>query len=79
MPLYEYRCRACNATFETLVRGGSLVACPRCGSVSVDKLLSPPTVLSGQTARPAGHTCCGREERCDAPPCSTGGSCRHEQ
>ncbi len=78
MPLYEYRCRACSATFEMLVRVGSHVTCPHCGDSSVDKLLSVPTVLSGQTARMAGHTCCGRDERCDAPPCSTGGSCRHE-
>jgi putative FmdB family regulatory protein len=78
MPLYEYRCRACNATFEMLVRAGSRVACPHCGDSSVDKLLSAPTVLSGQTARPAGRTCCGREERCDTPPCSTGDLCRHE-
>ena len=78
MPLYEYHCRACSATFEKLVRDGSRVACPHCGDSSVDKLLSTATVLSGQTARPTGHTCCGREERCDAPPCSTGESCRHE-
>jgi putative FmdB family regulatory protein len=78
MPVYEYRCCDCRATFEVLVRTASLVTCPHCGSSSVDKLFSAPTVLSGQTARPAGHTCCGREERCDAPPCSTGGVCRHE-
>jgi putative FmdB family regulatory protein len=78
MPLYEYRCRACDATFEMLVRTGSRVACPQCGSSSISKLLSTPTVLSGQTARLAGHTCCGREERCDAPPCSTGDVCRRE-
>ncbi len=24
-----------------------------------------------------GHTCCGREERCETSPCSTGGSCCH--
>jgi putative FmdB family regulatory protein len=78
MPLYEYRCQACDATFEMLVRAGSRVACPHCGSSSINKLLSTPAVLSGQTARLAGHTCCGREERCDAPPCSTGDVCRRE-
>jgi len=76
MPIYEYRCRDCESVFETLVRGGDAVACPYCGSSSLDKLLSTPRVLSGRTARPAGHTCCGREERCDAPPCSTGSGCR---
>jgi putative FmdB family regulatory protein len=78
MPLYEYRCRACSTKFEVLVRTSSRVTCPHCGDSAVEKLLSTPAVLSGQTARLAGHTCCGREERCNAPPCSTGGSCRHE-
>ena len=75
MPIYEYRCCNCDTTFEMLVRGGKAVACPRCGSSSVDKLISVPFVSSGQMARQAGHTCCGREERCAMPPCSEGGTC----
>jgi len=76
MPIYEYTCRDCDATFEVLVQGGDTVACPHCGSASLNKLLSAPVMLSGRTARPTGHTCCGREERCDTPPCSTGSECR---
>lgn len=76
MPIYEYRCRECETTFEVLVRGSDAVACPQCGSSSLDKLLSAPVTLSGRTARPAGRTCCGREERCEAPPCSDGNACR---
>lgn len=75
MPIYAYRCGDCDAMFEVLVRGGDTVACPHCGSVSLNKLPSAPIMLSGRTARPAGRTCCGREERCDAPPCSEGGEC----
>ena len=76
MPIYEYRCRDCGATFEVMVRAGDAVTCPRCGGVSLDKLISAPFVLSGKTDRPAGRTCCGREERCAAPPCSEEGGCR---
>ena len=76
MPIYEYRCRDCDTTFEALVRGGGGVTCPHCGGSSLDKLLSAPVMLSGRTARPAGRTCCGREERCDSPPCSEGGECQ---
>jgi putative FmdB family regulatory protein len=76
MPVYEYRCRDCDTTFEVLVRGDNAVTCPHCGSPALNKLLSAATVLSGQTARPAGRTCCGRQERCDAPPCSEGEACR---
>ena len=76
MPIFEYRCADCDATFEVLVRRDDGVTCPHCGSQSLDKLISAPVVLSGQTIRPAGRTCCGREERCEMPPCSDGGDCR---
>ena len=75
MPIYEYRCRDCDATFEMLVRAGTAVACPHCGGASLVKLISAPFVSSGQTARQAGRTCCGQEERCDAPPCSEESGC----
>jgi putative FmdB family regulatory protein len=78
MPIYEYRCRHCTAEFEVLVRDGMAVACPECGGSSLDKLLPIPFIASGRTARPAGRTCCGREERCDTPACSTGETCRHD-
>jgi putative FmdB family regulatory protein len=79
MPIYEYRCRECDTTFEALVRKDTAAACPDCGSLSVDKLISAPFVSSGQTAREAGHTCCGREERCAMPPCSQEGTCRRSR
>jgi putative FmdB family regulatory protein len=76
MPVYEYSCRDCDARFEVLVRAGEAPTCPHCGSSSLRKLLSVPFVSGGQTSREAGHTCCGREERCAAPPCSGEGTCR---
>jgi putative FmdB family regulatory protein len=76
MPVYEYRCSDCGTTFDALVRAGRSVTCPRCGSSSLDKLLSTPAVLSGQTARTEGQTCCGRDDRCGVPPCSAGRTCR---
>jgi len=76
MPVYEYRCHDCLATFEQLVRASSVVTCPSCGGSSLEKLFSVPFLSSGKTVRQAGHTCCGRQERCDAPPCSQGGRCQ---
>jgi putative FmdB family regulatory protein len=76
MPIYEYRCGACGTEFELLVRSNTAVACPDCGSLSLERLISAPFISSGQTSRQAGHTCCGREERCSAPPCSEGDGCR---
>ena len=76
MPIYEYRCSECDSGFEVLVRGNNAVSCPHCGSSAVEKLLSAPVMLSGQTTRKPGHTCCGRDERCEVPPCSEGSECR---
>jgi putative FmdB family regulatory protein len=78
MPIYEYRCQDCGESFEILVRGRTEIACPYCGSALLSKLLSVPYLSSGRTARRAGQTCCGREERCSAPPCSDGGTCRRD-
>jgi putative FmdB family regulatory protein len=78
MPIYEYRCRDCGKEFEVLVRGENPISCPHCRSRALERLLSTPFVSSGRTARPAGRTCCGQEERCAAPPCSSGDVCRRE-
>jgi len=75
MPVFEYRCADCESKFEVLVRRGAGVTCPDCGSQRLDKLISAPAVLRGNTVRPAGRTCCGREGRCDTPPCSEGSDC----
>lgn len=40
MPLYEYHCQACGHDFETLVRAGSIPACPQCHSTTLGKIVS---------------------------------------
>lgn len=40
MPLYDYHCKACDSSFERLVRAGSLPTCPRCGSVDLERAVS---------------------------------------
>ncbi len=49
MPLYDYRCQACQHTFELLVRASTVPACPQCGSTQLEKLLSLPAP-QGKTA-----------------------------
>jgi putative FmdB family regulatory protein len=79
MPIYEYRCTACGERVEVLVRFHTTTpVCPKCGGPLTDKLFSTPYVLSSESRRQPGHTCCGREERCDTPPCSGGGTCRRD-
>ena len=42
MPLYEYACRACENTFESLVFDGEAVQCPECHGQQLERLLSVP-------------------------------------
>lgn len=58
--------------------GSDTPSCPQCGSPLSDKLLSVPNVISRWGQPSGGGTCCGREERCAAPPCSTGKVCRRD-
>jgi len=79
MPIYEYRCANCGGRVEVLVRSRTATpSCPTCGSPLTEKLFSASHVLSSESPRQPGHTCCGREERCDTPPCSGGGPCHRD-
>jgi hypothetical protein len=58
--------------------GSGAPSCPQCGSPLLEKLFSAPNVISRWGQPSGGGTCCGREERCAAPPCSTGETCRRD-
>ncbi len=49
MPLFEYRCPACDSQFELLIRGSAVPTCPSCGSTSLEKMLSLFAVSSEGT------------------------------
>jgi len=80
MPIYEYRCRVCGATSEYLIGVGKdeNISCKKCGSTEMEKILSVASFMAGVPERALGRTCCGREERCEIPPCSDEGTCRRE-
>lgn len=42
MPLFDYRCPACDRVFELLVRADTVPACPTCGGTALEKQLSRP-------------------------------------
>ncbi len=78
MPIYEYRCEDCGAITEFLQKRIDVAeeaTCERCGSGRVVKLLSAANVSVSEGRRGPGKTCCGRDSRCDAPPCGDDGTC----
>ncbi|RPI78781.1 MAG: zinc ribbon domain-containing protein [Desulfobacteraceae bacterium] len=73
MPIYEYKCKKCNAVSEVLVLSNQEdLHCKTCGSADLVKLISAHnTVQSSPThAGEAGGSCCGAPHSCGAP-----GSC----
>jgi len=77
MPMYDYRCLGCGQVHEVFLRSAasSIPNCPSCGSDRLERLISTfhmlnPAVGGGAT------TCCGRDSRCDSPPCSSDDVCR---
>lgn len=77
MPIYDYECQECSQVFEVFLRSydSKDTECPGCGSKNLKRLISASYVIRANTSE-SGTTCCGRTERCEAPPCSAEGSCR---
>jgi putative FmdB family regulatory protein len=65
VPLYQYTCQKCNATFDQLVlaadRDSSKIKCPECGSTKTTRALSLIAV-GGESkgAASADTPACGR-------------------
>ena len=80
MPIYEYQCSECGKISEIMVGVGNqndVLQCKQCGSTALNKIPTFVTVAT-TASRPRGKTCCGRDERCDKPPCSTDGVCARD-
>jgi putative FmdB family regulatory protein len=80
MPIYEYKCKVCGSISEFLtnIDNKERLVCKNCGSLCLEKIISAASIISQSSKRQPGHTCCGREERCDTPPCGSGGNCRRD-
>jgi len=81
MPIYEYQCAKCGKVSEFLVgvgQDGAAIECKSCGGDKMNRIFSGSFISTGGNTdgAPGGGTCCGREERCDNPPCSDDGVCK---
>jgi putative FmdB family regulatory protein len=77
MPIYTYKCRDCGTVFDFLmIKQSEKPQCEKCGSENLEKQLSAPGAVIMGTSHPKGTTCCGRNERCDTPPCTDDGICK---
>ncbi|MGQ9673630.1 MAG: FmdB family zinc ribbon protein [Candidatus Aminicenantales bacterium] len=82
MPIYEYKCRDCGRVTEVLVRSKSHepeLRCDYCQSRNIQKIVSSPAAVLRGEASLKGKTCCGKDERCSTPPCSSGGVCQRDK
>ena len=79
MPICEYRCKKCGVVSEFLINSGKRdpVSYRNCGSIEMERVMSTESFIDRSARSSQGKTCCGREERCETPPCSAGG-CRRE-
>ncbi len=78
MPIYEIACKECFQVSEVLVPSADQpVACPGCGSVQTERLMSATSSLTGRNTASfpgAGDTtCCGNAP--GAAGCAGPGSC----
>jgi putative FmdB family regulatory protein len=66
MPIFEYLCRECKHSFETIVMGSKTPKCPKCGGKKLEQQLSRFAVAgsgekSSAMAKSGGGACgsCG--------------------
>ena len=74
MKIYEFKCEDCGSIFELLKDESVKLSCQACGSVNIKRIFSTP-ILVKEHVKYDGKTCCGRDERCSAPPCGENGNC----
>jgi putative FmdB family regulatory protein len=73
VPIYEFKCKECGSEFEELVFGSAEgVACPKCESSAVERLMSAFAFKSGEKFVPSGGA-----SGCTSCHASSCASCKH--
>jgi putative FmdB family regulatory protein len=64
MPLYDFTCRACGATFEALVRPPHTTVCPSCASADLERLANTSfAVKAGSGLSPAARRAVRKQQK----------------
>ncbi len=72
MPIYEFHCHQCQNEFEKLVlKSSEKIACPKCKSKKVHRLMSAFAFSSGGKFKSTASSSCSS---CSATSCSTCGT-----
>ena len=71
MPIFEYTCSGCGASFECLVRSDTSVACPSCESENVVRKLSLFAAHTKRAETPL-PPCHSGAAGCDLGRCGSG-------
>jgi putative FmdB family regulatory protein len=86
MPLYEYECENCGHVFELRhgMNEETVTQCPECHGKTSQKISGGTGFIikgsgggnagnrSGSCSfETSGRTCCGRDQRCEKPPCES--------
>ena len=79
MPIYEFKCNACDCDFEVLTYGDEDIVCEKCGSKNLTKKFSTFAVGSSSKSAipskescPIGSTCPSQTCGVGHPPCASG-------
>ena len=68
MPLYDFRCDACDHAFEEMTSPGDVAPCPECGAPEARRIFTPPATFRtpgkrGAAAQRSNATRRAREEQ----------------
>jgi putative FmdB family regulatory protein len=79
MPIYEYKCSACNTVFEELVSRdpGTPLPCPKCASKKTEKQMSACGSIISSGSGPANCPSAGGCAAAGSSCCSSGGCGMH--
>ncbi len=73
MPIFDYKCEKCGATFEKLVsHADEKVTCGKCGSKKVEKQLS---AFSASVSEKSASSSCATSSCCPTGSCCSNGMC----